>query len=292
MVNEVYKYVPPERIDILESKRICFSKKDQLNDNYEFDFKIKVCREHEDELEFLIDYMLREPDYKTQLALLENIKPMVEQSLNCNMSLKEFLRLMFSMNNDGKNIIRVMLQEIEKKAIESFQEKLCVLCLSNNPNNNFMWGYYTKSYSGFMIGFDSNHSFFNKNTDDVYLMKSLRDVEYVDEIPVLYLKDTIENKNEAGKTIFYNKHSDHSVEQECRILDVIDNAAFVNEAGYHLFDLPKGLITSVTFGHNMSTDNEAEIRNLIENDDYFDGVTMYKAIPNADTRKIDRKLIE
>ncbi|QIC16436.1 DUF2971 domain-containing protein [Providencia vermicola] len=288
MINEVYKYVPPERIDILESKRICFSTKEQLNDNYEFQFKIKACREDVDEQQFLIEQILKSHDLKNELALLDSMKFIAEHNLGRSIDLKEFLFLLLNINQNGSDFIKGLVKILEKEAIGAFQKRLCVLCLSNNPSNNLMWGYYAKSYTGFMIGFNSEHPFFNKKKNDFDVVRSLRNVEYMDEIPILYLKDAIDNKAEIETSIFYNKHTDHLAEQECRFLDIVENAASVTKDGYHLFDLPKGLITSITFGHNMSSNDEMNIKNIITNDHFFDGVSLYKASPNDDSRIIER----
>lgn len=71
MVNEVFKYVPPERIDILESKRVCFSKKEQLNDTFEFELKFKVAGGYNEDLDFFIEeYFLSQIESPNMKELL------------------------------------------------------------------------------------------------------------------------------------------------------------------------------------------------------------------------------
>ncbi|WP_272521714.1 DUF2971 domain-containing protein [Providencia sp. PROV202] len=292
MVNEVYKYVPPERVDILRSKRICFSKKDQLNDNFEFEVKFNVCGSHDDDLEYFINQFCSSTEPSKEKDALLSLKPFYEMQLNKKFTMKEFLYFLAKNSPEIEFLIKSILDKMNEEYVKVIKNLLCVLCLTNSRDSNYMWGHYASSYKGFMIGFNRENSFFDKRTSKDDLMRKLKDVIYVDDIPKIYLNYDLNKEGMVSHYMFHHKHTDHKQEMECRIVDIINNANFITENGFHLFDLPKGLITSVTFGHNMSTDNEAEIRNLIENDDYFDGVMMYKAIPNADTRKIDRELIE
>lgn len=292
MVNEVFKYVPPERIDILESKRVCFSKKEQLNDTFEFELKFKVAGGYNEDLDFFIEeYFLSQIESPNMKKLL-SYQASMEKKLNKKLTTKEYMLHLANSNSEVKKIINEELNGMNEDYIKAVKDNVCVLSLTHSYNSNYMWGHYASSSKGFMIGFDKENEFFNKKNSKNDLIRELKDVIYSDETPVLYINNDLNDNKKISHYMFHHKHTDHKQEMECRIVDIINNANFITGNGFHLFDLPKGLITSVTFGHNMSIDNEAEIRNLIENDDYFDGVTMYKAIPNADTRKIDRKLIE
>ncbi|WP_337228094.1 DUF2971 domain-containing protein [Proteus faecis] len=293
MTNEVYKYVPPERMDILKSKRICFSKKEQLNDNFEFEVKFNVCGSHEDDLEYFIDQFCSSTEPSKEKDALLNLKPFYEMQLNKKFTMKEFLYFLAKNSSEIEFLIKSLLDKMNEEYIKVIKNLLCVLCLTNSNDSNYMWGHYASSYKGFMIGFDRENPFFDKRISKDDLMRQLKDVVYVDDMPKIFLNYELNKEGTVSHYMFHHKHTDHKQEKECRIVDTTDNANYITENGFHLFDIPKGLITSVTLGHNMSTTDEAEIRYLIENDDYFDGVTMYKAIPNTHTRKIDRyKLAE
>ncbi|AWS52272.1 DUF2971 domain-containing protein [Providencia rettgeri] len=293
MVNEVFKYVPPERIDILESKRVCFSKKEQLNDTFEFELKFKVAGGYNEDLDFFIEeYFLSQIESPNMKELL-SYQASMEKKLNKKLTTKEYMIHLANSNSEIKKIINEGLDSINEDYIKAVKDKVCVLSLTHRCNSNYMWGHYASSSKGFMIGFDKENVFFNKKNSENDLIRQLKDVIYVDEAPVLYINNDLNDNEKISHYMFHNKHTDHEQENECRIVDIIDNASVITENGFYLFDIPKNLITSITFGCHISTTDEIKIRNLIENDDYFDGVTMYKAIPNTNTRKIDRyKIVE
>ncbi|MER5136388.1 MULTISPECIES: DUF2971 domain-containing protein [Providencia] len=288
MVNEVYKYVPPERMDILKSKRICFSKKEQLNDSFEFELEFKICGDEGKDLDYMIAQFCSSPDLEEQKNMLMKAKEIQEFQLNRKFSFEEYLYYLSENNPEINERIKGYIKATKHLYSLGVIDNLCVLSLTNRWDSNYMWGHYASSSKGFMIGFDKKHAFFDRRVSKDDMLRSLHNVIYHDEPPVVYINNTLNKEGTVSNHMFYNKHTDHKQEEECRIIDSIDNASFVTETGYHLFDIPKGLITSITLGHNTKQEDEEEIKNLIMNDDFFEGTQLFKASPDSKNRKIDR----
>lgn len=288
MINEVYKYVPPERIDILESKRVCFSKKDQLNDSFEFETDFQICGNEDKDLDYLLGQFCTSPDVEEQKRMLSALKEVTEFQLNRKFSFEEYLRYLSVNNPEIKERIKAYIKAIKYMYSMHVVNNLCVLSLTNLGDSNYMWGHYASSSTGFMIGFNKEHSFFDRRTSKDDELRLLRNVVYSDEPPTVYINTSLNKENTVSNYMFYNKHTDHKQEKECRIIDSISNASFVTETGFHLFDIPKKLITSITLGHDTTQGNQENIKNLVKNDSFFDGIRLFKAFPNSKSRKIDR----
>lgn len=288
MLEEIYKYVPMERIDILQSKKICFAKKDQLNDSFEFETNFKIHGNYKEDLDFFIGKICSSSEFSQEKFFLMNLKSKYEKLLKIKLTLNDFLMFLSNINPEVENMITSNLDIINKDYIKFVKNTLCVLCLTESNNSDYMWGHYANSSTGFMIGFNKEHSFFDRRNSEHDLLRCLKDVLYLDNLPTIYIDDSMNKEGMISYYMFHHKHTEHAQEKEYRIVDVIKNASYVTESGYHLFDIPEGLITSITLGHKTSLYDEDNIKKLIKNDVFFKNVLLFKSIPNRKTRVIDR----
>ncbi len=120
----VYKYVVPERIDIFENSYIRFSQADALNDPFEANPSFASHRKS-----------VKEGYYKIKVP---NPYDIIKRDL------------VFDKN----------LQDEFKKLHDLVKRDIFILSLTKQKNNLVMWSHYTNSHRGFVIGFDSNNSFF------------------------------------------------------------------------------------------------------------------------------------
>ena len=56
-------------------------------------------------------------------------------------------------------------EHLNKQFRDELGRRFRVLCLSRTPSDFLMWGYYTRSYQGFVIGLDTNHPSFHKGIE-------------------------------------------------------------------------------------------------------------------------------
>jgi hypothetical protein len=149
---------------------------------------------------------------------------------------------------DGQKELPAMVEKIFELLtltssywIENVTSKLGILSLSANPFSRVMWSLYASAGRGFLVEFDTAHSFFRAPTG--------RHVVW----PVNY-------KDEFGQTFFENpmsllvtKHKEYFFEDEWRMvknLNECDEIIPTSAGDMHFCKLPPGSIKSIVFGYN------------------------------------------
>jgi hypothetical protein len=161
--TSVFKYCPPERVDILEGLKIRFTQPAVFNDIFE-------CFPGTDQ----------STDFE---KAFENFSLGLESHIASHPEWTRKARRTFE---------REQARKFEKwrkaEAAKSHHERLCeqvqlrssgimgILCLSGKWDNILMWSHYTKDHKGFVIEFAGDDPFFNL---------SLSKVNYSDERPLL-----------------------------------------------------------------------------------------------------------
>lgn len=265
----MYKYLPPERIDVLSSKKICFNNPRNFNDPFEF-------------------YALFE-----QNRLCNNLKEFVG-GMNLSNAMNEEMKLIYSqlpqskqMEKIGKQFQPVMMELIEKfkptiinsanHVYENFNDTFVnvtrVLCLSETKDNLLMWGHYADSHRGFVLEFDVNNSFFNqrKNQKDEY--GYLRKVNYNKDIDVLDpLSGDVFNH-------FLSKNQDWEYEREWRmLLPESQSQEKIHHEGltFDLYAFPPNAIKSVILGCNIHDSVESKLKSIIIEDKDYSHIKLFK----------------
>ncbi|WP_297480123.1 DUF2971 domain-containing protein [uncultured Photobacterium sp.] len=122
----IYKFLPQERIDVLQHLKIRYTPLTSLNDPFE-----------------------SIPLFKLDDLRYKYIKKTLSKF---NLSEDETIKLV-----DDK--IKVMPDNIRKKIISGLGDSFGVLSLSRSRHNLLMWSHYAQSHTGFVIGFDETHKF-------------------------------------------------------------------------------------------------------------------------------------
>jgi len=121
----VYKYLHPERIDVLRDTRIRFTQPAALNDPFEMMPNLLEIRRY-------------------YAALSEEVNR--------------------DMDPTGSAVQSILTQWKITDTFGRWQadnpSELAFLSLSKNRNNPLMWSHYCDSHHGFVIGFDATNSFF------------------------------------------------------------------------------------------------------------------------------------
>jgi hypothetical protein len=111
-----------------------------------------------------------------------------------------------------------------------------------------MWSHYTKIYSGFCVGFDRKHRYFEGKKTDKGHMHELTAVNYSDSRIIIP-----EKKSESdGFDVFLTKSCDWSYEEEERLLSTVSLAdEKIEKKPYpiHLFKIPFEVIKEIIVGH-------------------------------------------
>jgi hypothetical protein len=184
----VYKYLSPARSDVLADSRIRFTQPAVLNDPFE-----------------------TLPAFTEYRNTLKNVMPEFSQ-----LQKESFNALGLSEEDVRNNALSNVLDNVA----ELFSPCIGILSLSRCRDNILMWSHYADSHQGFVIGFDSENSFFTPSKGKA--IDGLRDVKYSRKRPILPpngLNSLNPDKmREWTEHIFFTKSEDWAYEQEMRIL--------------------------------------------------------------------------
>jgi hypothetical protein len=185
----VYKYLHPDRLDVLSNGCIRFTQPAVLNDPFETLPAFTAFR----------DRQLKEiaPDFSRRMEVFETLGIKTDDLLN---SLFDSV--------------------YDKVVAQLFSQHFGILSLSRCRDNILMWSHYADSHRGFVIGFDSENKFFAPSNGKAN--GGLRDVKYSKKRPMLPA-DGLDSLNTDGmntwnENILFTKSEDWAYEQEMRIL--------------------------------------------------------------------------
>jgi hypothetical protein len=169
----------------------------------------------------------------------------------------------------GRIFHRELAKQVEKK-----RQTILVLCLTERNDNHLMWAHYASNSQGFLIGFNSEHPYFDERKSPSDQFRHLRKVQYRTIRPV-------QAKAFSLMDVYLTKGMDWEYEQEWRIFRSPENAAKVEnpDAPYpiYLFKFPPAAVVEVILGSNMSEDNRKAITCIITNSSHFHHVNLLQA---------------
>lgn len=265
----LFKYLPAERVDILENLKIRFSPLMSLNDPFECQPLVDIKNESSQFLE----QMLSDLD-----ELWENTAD--EEKTEENRKFFEKTRVELIAGVKEKTNSFVVGQEL----MALLSDNLGVLSLSRTEDNLLMWSHYADEGKGIVIGFDDEHSFFKQPS---LAGRSTR------PIPVVYTNKR--SKILPGEDRFYEKllcekPRDWAYEEEERLF-----RAFLNKEDclgkdacgmdVILTDLPKTAIKAVYIGYGISEQTKTRTLSAIKSNDI--SCEIFQARVSLDEYKIE-----
>jgi hypothetical protein len=124
------------------------------------------------------------------------------------------------------------------------------LSLTKKPNNHAMWGNYADSHQGFVLGFDGNNPFFQR--DNSRYMTGLREVKYSSSRAVIPGNAALGTPIDLAELLFFTKNSDWAYEEEVRVMAKLESADVkpIAPGGYGvcLFKFPPESLLEIIFG--------------------------------------------
>ncbi|CVK18396.1 MULTISPECIES: DUF2971 domain-containing protein [Sporomusa] len=267
----LYKYLTPDRIDVLQNCMVRYTQPGAFNDPFEvkpyisklseeqevynaFDELMpKVLREKYDELPREFQAMMSFDMFykKAQEELRKNAKALFHKIVESNAPM-----------------VRKMLDE-------GFNDKIGILSLTEKQDNLLMWAHYAASHEGFVIGFDANNLYFHEEKGLKGEFRHLRKIEYREKRPALPMLEM------SGTDMFLVKSTQWSYEQEWRIIRPLQEASKIIQASpysIHLFQFPANAVKEVIFGSRMSDEKKKEITSILS--DSFRHVQIKQAEPD------------
>jgi hypothetical protein len=247
----LYKYLHPDRIDVLQNLRIRFTQPHYLNDPFESNPVVTGSEATDEDWERIAEIECRRNGLN-----LADFKHMTKK--------------------DVRDRMFPEMWEIMKAA---FHYTSGILSLTEDPLNVLMWSHYANNHQGFVVGFNSEHPFFPRS-DKPYIVNSLNKVEYAEKRPVSTLEKF------SLKNMFFTKSMPWSYEKEWRMFKNISTAdqTFV-DGEVALFSYPKEIIDFVLLGAATSAENEEEIVRITQAIDK--NVPIYKSRLHSGTYQLE-----
>lgn len=265
----LFKYLHPDRVDVLSGQAIRFSSPAVLNDPFELKPHLAALAspDHmEAELNRRIPELLRE-----ELAKLPpELRPLVSAE-----ALKEILSSRLSqVKRDVHGMAELLMPKFQEVMARKFEDLVGILCLSEVADSLLMWAHYADSHRGFLIEFDERSLFFDRRVNPDDELRHLRKVTYNSQRPALTLADVKDFSS------FMTKGVDWEYEAEWRMIVTLDSASKTVGEGVnavHLFEFPAEALTSVVLGCRMTEAKKTEIRQVLAESPHYGHVRCVEA---------------
>jgi hypothetical protein len=242
----LFKYVPPERIDILENEKIAFTPPDRFKDPFEFRLGITRSTARSQLKELIAQAELRaELGYK-ELSSRQRRKGRKE---------------MFKLQH-----VTEQFQKSFQNTVQTFSWPLGILCLCGSNDSNLMWYHYADGHKGFVIELDCRH-------ESIIRLGKPWEVEYVGKPPVfdhtkpapeifrfkpLYLKYEAERRILRPLSEFVPEINEHSsidwlsrltVDKHKSIVRLLSSLDWLHKSTIWLFKSPVLFLKSILRMH-------------------------------------------
>lgn len=282
---KVYKYLSPDRIDVLENLSIRFTQAKYLNDPFEsLPFISKLMSDSESTAFYKssIDPIINEVgDRKLSINdIPEEYRDQIPQEIIdyiSTLTIKQGLELIPGVH--PKTLTKKFLSSTAEELKINYSEKLKegwnkyfgILSLTQTNDNITMWSHYAQNHEGFVIEFDPNDSIFNKKRNDNDCLGYLREVKYTDERPNLELINFQKTEKEfieyIASHIQYTKSQHWCDEKELRLVYNLknpDNQLVINGQEVCLFNLPSTAIKRIFIGVNATSNTIGKIKEIMK----------------------------
>lgn len=280
----VYKYVVPERVDVLANSCIRFTPPLNTNDIFEVRQTFELLAGPR--MQQLFQEAAAGTDYGEAVA-----RAMKELDLSAlPQSIREYVLAMVH-GGEMQTAVRAVTGDLVENLVlpamndpaaintllDSVAGNLLCLSLTERPDSSPMWAHYAANSSGFVIAFDPSSQFFHRG--EAGERQGLQKITYFDgRIPEL-MDDPF--------AALISKQADWAYEREWRLYIKAELASRVIRAGedtIHLIDFPPEAVQRVILGVRASQAIHTQIKSVLET--AYPGVPLVRAVPDRTTATI------
>jgi Protein of unknown function (DUF2971) len=281
--DSVYKYLPPERIDVLTYLLIRFTPASSMNDALEFRWPTSGV----DEPDKLSQRIKKSLDPHALAAFPKEKRDGLDAACDLPGFSEQWIEIQLDdIARRGSLDRNRRHKEIAEKTFQKLNANYGILSLSELPGEHQMWGHYADGGRGFLIEFDARSYWFHamRNPDDGF--NEITKVEYVSVRPA---KNLLDIKDE----VLYTKSDSWRYEQEWRIVRSFNDAAkrLDSEDSYGneilLFSIPPDAIKSVILGFRSTHELGEGVRSILKSDPKLDHVEVKRATQSIETGQIE-----
>lgn len=254
---ELFKYLSEDRIKFLKNGMIRFTQPQAFNDPFELKPSI---------IAFGTGSYFEEVLDKKFTALIEEqyneLPPEIRKVITKDAFIIYAESKKESVIEGMQNLAVNAVPMLEKVIHEGFEKHVGVLSLTETSNNLLMWAHYANSHEGMVVGFNSEHPFFDQRKSKTDELRHLKKIKY-SKLRPRHVLEKIENTSE-----FLVKSTEWEYEQEWRMLVALADADVqIKDDPYDvfLFKVPFDAITSLYVGARASTETKNNISSLLQN---------------------------
>lgn len=285
----LFKYIRPDRIDVIENLEIRFTQPDALNDPFELRPQFEALVAEADILANLpqtpVDltpmvaqaYSMLSEEQRALLPL-DTAMQAIEGFMATDKAREataQRLQLFLQSMRDGASPIR-------EAVYRAFNDNLGILSLSEISDHELMWSNYADIHRGLVLCFDERHGFFNRRRSENDEFYFVRKVRYSDRTATSLAAID-------GDAVLVTKGTTWSYEREWRMLVPLKDATRSLKIGgdtVHLFAFPPEALRGVILGAHSTATLEASVRNLLNDRPELRHVHLSRALLDFDTRSV------
>jgi hypothetical protein len=272
----LYKYISSVIwTKVLKERRLRFSPPSVFNDPFEMQPFYEPLSDDPAVQEHLnvseMKGVLEELFLEQYPSLPEEIKELVPTDF-----LKSYAGLISPFELQHSPALLTQLTSVISRGLyDGFNEHLGVLSLSEKRDDLLMWAHYSEHHKGLVIGFDSNHEYFNQKLSPSDEFRHLRKVRYSITRPVIRLSTA-----DDATDILLTKSADWRYEEEWRMLRPLRNASETipsADGTLHLYSFPADCVTEIILGYRMPADAKTQIIEYVRTERNYSNVKLYVA---------------
>ena len=285
----LFKYIRPERIDVIENLEIRFTQPDALNDPFEFHphFESIVS-----EADVLANLPQTPVDLRPMVAQAYAMLPEAQRAmlpLDAAMQAVEAFMATDEARDATAQGLQIFLRSmrdgaapIREAIYRAFNDNVGILSLSEIPDHELLWAHYANSHAGLVLCFDEHHGFFNRRrseNDEFYFVRR-----------VLYSnRPAVSMATLDGDALLVTKGTKWAYEREWRMLVPLTDATrslIIGGDTMHLFAFPPDALKGIILGAHATEATKASVQKLLNERAGLRHVQLSQAMLDLDTRSV------
>jgi hypothetical protein len=286
----LYKYLGPERIDVVERLQIRFTQPGALNDPFELRPRLESLVP---EAEALAHLSGMPEDFAPMLRQAYGMLPEEHRALlPFDVAAKAFSSFIDSA--DGRSAVSAglltFLRSMRDRApsicdsiYDALNRNIGILSLTEAATDLLMWAHYGDSHRGFLLGFDDKHPFFNQRRSENDECYFLRPVVYADLPPVRSVLAL------DGNTMFVTKGLKWAYEREWRMLAPLEDATRTLTVGgdrVHLFSFPPAALEFIIIGARATPELQRSLEEILRSSSDRAAVRVSRAVLDRENQRV------
>ena len=277
--DRIFKYVSPDRTDVLKTLQIRFTQPSCFNDPFEAQLAIDGLDD-----EALVAR-------RVEISILTSYRRHVlhqhslgRQPIPCDkfreLAAARYHQTMRQFKKDPR-----LLRERAAERIRTFWDDIGILSLSETENDLLMWAHYANSHTGMLIEFDPKHPFFHRS-------EKASKPDFGMLLEVVY--STTRPRHRIGDipdpTDFCIKCEEWHKEKEWRVFRLVNqsnNKVTKGTETVYLFDLPPEIVKRVVMGCRMEWKKRQELKEIVRANPALRHVQIQEAKPDLDAFRLN-----